>query len=201
LLDKSPEARSIPQKPPLTASGAVSEVFHFWRETMGKNSNTALGPKRKRAIEGRLKDGYTVEDIRTAILGCSWSPHNMGQNEHGSLYNDIELICRDETKLERFIEIGRCGQIVRKPKPADNLSAGNNLMDPNDTSWEKPVTFAVLVATHDAMPPEQFADRAGYEVWKSEWLAGHPQDEEQVYEYERSARFGQRFGEARPQSA
>ena len=77
------------------------EIFEFWCETMSKN-RSAFSPKRKKVIEARLKDGYPIDEIKTAIINCSNTPHNMGRNENNKEYNDIELICRSSEKLEQF---------------------------------------------------------------------------------------------------
>lgn len=82
----------------------VTEIFNYWLTTMDKKSNTAFSDKRKANIKKRLKDGYTVQDIKTAIFNCSNTDHNMGRgvNSNGTKYNDIELICRSPENLERF---------------------------------------------------------------------------------------------------
>jgi len=49
-------------------------LFEFWKSTMNLNGNTFLTPKRENAIKSRLKQGYTVERIKNAIVGCSVSP-------------------------------------------------------------------------------------------------------------------------------
>lgn len=82
----------------------IGHLFGFWKETMKKSGATKLDSKRKTAIKNRLKDGYSVEDIRLAITNCSLTPHNMGQNDRGQKFNDIELICRNAANLERFME-------------------------------------------------------------------------------------------------
>lgn len=82
----------------------IGHLFGFWKETMKKSGATKLDSKRKTAIKNRLKDGYSVEDIRLAIINCSLTPHNMGQNDRGQKFNDIELICRNAANLERFME-------------------------------------------------------------------------------------------------
>ena len=61
--------------------------------------------KRRRAIMARLKEGFTEEELRRAILGCSKSRFHMGENDGGKVYNDITLICRNASKVEQFIEI------------------------------------------------------------------------------------------------
>jgi len=79
----------------------AKEIFEFWCETMNKK-RSAFSPKRKKVIEARLKDGYPIDEIKTAITNCSNTPHNMGRNENNKEYNDIELICRSSEKLEQF---------------------------------------------------------------------------------------------------
>ena len=86
------------------ASDPVTEIFNYWLTAMDKKSNTAFSDKRKANIKKRLKDGYSVSDIKTAIFNCSNTDHNMGRgvNSNGTKYNDIELICRHPETLERF---------------------------------------------------------------------------------------------------
>ena len=78
------------------------EIFEHWKSVMGKGNNSVLNDKRTKAIAARLKEGYTVEQIKTAITGCSMTPHNMGQNDNGKKYDELELICRDGSQVERF---------------------------------------------------------------------------------------------------
>jgi hypothetical protein len=91
------EASTVPAKP-----NPVSEVFGYWQETM-TSPHSRLSDKRARAIKARLRDGYTVEQLKRAVFGCSVTPHNMGFNERDQKYNDIELICRDAGHVDRFI--------------------------------------------------------------------------------------------------
>lgn len=80
----------------------TNEVFEYWREVMGKNSASKLTKERSKVINDRIKEGYTVEQIKMAIYGCSVTPHNMGQNENNKRYDGIELICRTGSHVERF---------------------------------------------------------------------------------------------------
>lgn len=79
-------------------------VFEFWKATFN-SPKTVLTEKRKKKIEARLEQGYSVEDIKKAILNCSKSDYHMGKNDRGTVYNDIELICREPEKLDRFISM------------------------------------------------------------------------------------------------
>lgn len=79
------------------------EVFVFWKETFNKNGSTFFTSERKKAVEARIKEGYSIDQLKTAILGCSITPHNIGKNDTGTLYTDLELICRRGNQVERFI--------------------------------------------------------------------------------------------------
>jgi hypothetical protein len=78
----------------------IQEIFEFWKSTFGKSNQTVLDNKRKTKIQARLKEGYTVDQIKQGILGCSKSTYHI---EHKHI--DIELICREAAKLDRFIEM------------------------------------------------------------------------------------------------
>lgn len=84
------------------ASSAAHVVFAHWQQVMGKDK-ARLDAKRKRAITGRLKDGYTVDQLCRAVDGCSLSGWHMGKNDRNIKYNDIELICRDASKVDQFM--------------------------------------------------------------------------------------------------
>jgi uncharacterized protein YdaU (DUF1376 family) len=98
-----------------TTSRLPAEIFKYWCETMRKNPATAkLTPKREKAIKARLKEGYTTDQIKTAIHNCSLDPFSMGQNNRQKPFNDIELICRTGEKLESFLD-GNVKQNNGKP--------------------------------------------------------------------------------------
>ena len=76
----------------------TSCVFEFWKTTFGKTDQVKLSKKRESKIQARLKSGYTIEDLKTAILGCSLSDYHI---QNG--FTDIELICREPEKTDAFI--------------------------------------------------------------------------------------------------
>lgn len=86
-----------------TGVDLVQGLFDFWVNQMRKQpGSTKLTTKRRKAIQARLKEGYTEEQIKNAIVGCSLDPFSMGQNDRQKAFNDIELICRSGEKLESF---------------------------------------------------------------------------------------------------
>ena len=98
----------------------ICEIFEFWKTTFSKNEKTILSDKRARKIQTRLVDGYQVEDIKHAILNCSKSDYHVQGG-----YTDIELICREPEKLDRFIGMFKSEQQdqSQKQQPQQNYIA------------------------------------------------------------------------------
>ena len=101
----TPEARAAPpvprpDTPPVPA--AVGEVFQHWQAVM-RHPQARLDVKRRKAIGARLKEGYSVDQLKQAIEGCKASPWHQGQNDRHLVYDDIGLICRDAQRVEAFI--------------------------------------------------------------------------------------------------
>lgn len=100
--------KTKPKVDPITFDewNKIAEVWFFWIQTMHKNANSRLSAKRGRAILDRLRGicGFSVAEIQEAIVGCTKSAHHTGQKQggDGTVYNDIELICRDDDNVERF---------------------------------------------------------------------------------------------------
>ena len=80
----------------------IKEVFSYWQVVLN-HPKAKLDDKRKGKITRALKL-YSFADVCLAIDGCAATPYNMGQNEQGQKYDDIELILRDSIHTERFIE-------------------------------------------------------------------------------------------------
>lgn len=89
---------------PLTHN--INTVFNFWKEVFSKGDRTVLKGKRETAISGRLKEGYAVDEIKQAILNVSVSEYHIANG-----HTDIELICRNQINLDKYIAMGG----VKKP--------------------------------------------------------------------------------------
>lgn len=85
----------------------IIQVFEYWVETCkeGRGPKPLLSEDRKLLIASAIHD-YGVQTCKDAIYGCSQSGWHMGQNPSGKKYNSLELIFRNEEKIERFAEIG-----------------------------------------------------------------------------------------------
>lgn len=104
-----------------TGNVEVEVVFDYWRQTMQHNS-AKLTPQRQRLVKARLKDGYTVEELKAAIDGCAASPWHRGENDRAQAYDDIALICRDGEHVEKF---------MRGPTTTPVNKSKKNYVDPD----------------------------------------------------------------------
>ncbi len=79
-------------------------IFSYWKEVFKKNDSAKLTPKRLKAIKARIKEGYTLDEIKSAVYGCSVTPWNNGTdpNNYGKKNDCLELICRSGENIERF---------------------------------------------------------------------------------------------------
>lgn len=92
----------------------IQEIFHYWQEKF-KRPKAKLSEKRRKKIESALS-GYGYDVVIDAIDGCANSPFHMGQNDRGMVYDDIELILRDEQKIENFCKLAS-GSLMPESKP------------------------------------------------------------------------------------
>lgn len=134
--EPAPPPKPKPKKPSHTAEEL--EIFEYWKMRMGKSNNAKLNGKRLANLKARLKDGYGVEYIKKAIDGCASSPHHMGQNDQGTVYDDLELICRTSTKVENFAE--SVGKMPRK----SNVKTIDDFMRENEASAARVLASGLL---------------------------------------------------------
>ena len=98
------KSKSVSDIKPLVAFAPVdSVIFEYWKAVMGKDNSVKPTAGRMSKIKARLKDGYTEEQIKSAIDGCKSSSHHMGKNDASKVYDCLTLICRSAEKLDIFI--------------------------------------------------------------------------------------------------
>ncbi len=103
-VEKEVEATNLKITKKKDFSNSINEIFEFWVLTMGKSKAAKLTKNRSELILSRIKEGYSIDQIKTAISGCAKSPFHMGQNPDSTVHDDITLICRSGDKLEWFIQ-------------------------------------------------------------------------------------------------
>ncbi len=77
-------------------------MFAYWKTATGHH-DAKLTPKRRQAIEGRLRQGYAVDVLEAAVDGCKASSFHQGDNDRRKVFDDIELICRNGEHVEQFV--------------------------------------------------------------------------------------------------
>lgn len=112
-------------KPTVPACAETAEVFEYWKQVMNHPA-AQLDAKRSKNIAARLKDGYTVSQLCRAVDGCKYDPFSQGANDRQTVYDDIELICRDGPKVDKFMAIAdrgpqQTGRTVNQQKTLTNL--------------------------------------------------------------------------------
>lgn len=97
----------------------VREIFEYWVDVFNKNGATKLTADRAQKVRARLKEGYTVEQIQCAILGCSKDAWHV---EKG--VNDLEYICRKGSNVERLMSSNQPAK--PKSQALDDWANGND---------------------------------------------------------------------------
>lgn len=92
-------------------SKQAKELFEYWKMVCG-HPKARFTRDRKAKVLARLKDGYSVEEIRTAIEGARAKPF---VNDKGVVFDDLALICRNGEKLEGFKGRGASRQKAEDP--------------------------------------------------------------------------------------
>ncbi len=87
---------------PCDVDEQVQKIFMHWKAIM-HHPSAHLDQKRKSIISKALKFGYSALELCDAITGCSYTPHNMGDNDRGQRYDGLHVILRDGDQIDRFI--------------------------------------------------------------------------------------------------
>ena len=102
---KPPDTQVVEQTRP--DDDPIAVVFDAWRESTGKH-RAQLDDKRCRKIKAALR-AYPLPDVLDAVRGWANSPHHRGENEQGTVYNELTLLLRDAEHIEHFRDRWRAG--------------------------------------------------------------------------------------------
>lgn len=117
-----------PARPCARENDSLNVIFTHWK-TIFHHPNAVLDEKRKKLIRNALKNGYSETQLIDAITGCSYTPHNMGDNDRGQRYDGLHVILRDADQIDRFIH--NAHNPPKPPNAADQLLAVNRLAAQN----------------------------------------------------------------------
>jgi hypothetical protein len=116
---------------PSVVDPQIENIFEHWKVLMD-HPNAKLDEKRKGIIGKALKLGYSVADLCQAIAGCSYTPHNIGDNDRGQRYDGLHVILRDADQIDRFIR-----NCKFPPRPVSEADRRSQATVHNLQSWMK----------------------------------------------------------------
>lgn len=90
----------------------TTRIFEHWQQEF-RHPKAKLDAKRRRLIAAAL-NAYDESTVRAAISGYKLSPHHMGQNKDGTVYDDISLFLRDAEHIERGLNFARAPPVPVK---------------------------------------------------------------------------------------
>ncbi len=90
-------------------------------------------------ITNRIREGYTAEDLCQAIDGCHKSPFHCGENNRGTVYQDLSLIMRDGSQVAKFIEVAEsAGGAVVSEKTRRTMRAATEYLNARSNGEDSP---------------------------------------------------------------
>lgn len=124
-------------------SEQIRECFDYWRvEHRKPTAKLSEDSPRWKSTLGRIRDGFTVEQIKSAIRGIKFSAFHMGKNDRGEFYADLFNVCKTIENVERFIELDERGQNAKSGFPQGNggsrTNGAQNKPAPNGFKAPKP---------------------------------------------------------------
>lgn len=110
LVPSAPASPSRSRKLPRTLKAACEEVLAAWVEATGRSAARArMNDARRKKVKARLAEGYTAEELVSAVRGIAMSPFHMGDNPGGKRYDDITVALRDGAQVEKFRDLYESG--------------------------------------------------------------------------------------------
>lgn len=94
------------KKAAVVEESLIAEVYEYWLMVMRPEAKRVPGldEMRRRKIGWAIHD-YGVSGCKQAIDGCAASDWHMGRNSERKRFDSIELIFRNQQKVERFMEM------------------------------------------------------------------------------------------------
>lgn len=81
-------------------------VFSYWASALYSKISKRKpkrSPERMKHIRARLKDGYTLEELKSVIGHVAASDWHLGQNDHGRPYIEPKTIFPNEAKVDSWL--------------------------------------------------------------------------------------------------
>jgi len=101
-------------------------VYDYWVEAVGKSAGRCkLTTDRKSKVAARLREGYTIDELKMAIDGLAGSQYHRGDNEQGKVYLELEQCTRTGSRVEMFMGYAEKDQVNESPNVFDLMKRRN----------------------------------------------------------------------------
>lgn len=101
-VPERPEVSPLDTDRDTDSNKKINGIFAHWRKTF-EHPDAVLDDVRRELIAKWLAQGYTAEQLVKAINGCRKTPWNMGENDAGTVFDDLTLIFESAKQIDRFI--------------------------------------------------------------------------------------------------
>lgn len=102
-----PESSQVEMDGP---TAIARRVLVEWATAVGRNLDRArMTAERLSAVKGRLKEGFSEEELIYAVRGIALSSWHMGENPESKKWNDMSLALRNGTNVEKFRDLYLAG--------------------------------------------------------------------------------------------
>ena len=104
---RAPHPRSPePERGKEQHADEIRAVFAHYRKYHPRSNPAPRSTQKEwQRIAARLREGFTLEDLCTAIDGCHKDPWHLGENDRAKPFLKLELIVRDSDHVNQFLEI------------------------------------------------------------------------------------------------
>lgn len=104
--DPKPATPLLLSLPEPKAPPAEDQVLEHWAGQGYHGRRPKLTSDRRKRVVARMREGFTVEDLKLAVEGAELDDWLMGRKQGSPGYRDIETLLRDAAQVERLRDLG-----------------------------------------------------------------------------------------------
>lgn len=119
---KAAKTAPVPDAP--EAHPQERDLFAYWQDVMN-HPRARLDARLLEKITARLREGFTLDDLKLAVDGNKASPYHQGRNKDRKVYDSLELIVRDAAHVNNFLGVLRAPESSHSPTMSSNIQSAH----------------------------------------------------------------------------